>query len=94
MEIRVVDYYEDEASLFSSSDIESGEDGKPVSKYVVEANTVHTTTPLDNKDDDGYDYRWPTRSPLPSDNGDSIPYPNRTISNPNSGSGNVVRIEI
>ena len=31
---------------------------------------------------------WPTRSPLPPHNGDSMPYPNRTISNSNSGSGN------
>ena len=44
----MVDYYEDEASLFSSSDTQSGEDGKPVSKYVVEANAVNTTTSSDD----------------------------------------------
>ena len=49
MEIRVVDYYEDKASLFSSSDTQSGEDGKAVPKYVAEANTVHTTTLSDDE---------------------------------------------
>ena len=47
-----------------------------------------TSSDIGNQDDDGHDYRWPTRSPLQPDNGDSLPYPNRTISNPNSGSGN------
>ena len=47
MEIRVVDYYDDEASLFSDSDEQTGGDGKEVSKYVVEAETDdNEITPL------------------------------------------------
>ena len=40
MEIRVVDYYDDEASLFSDSNEHIGGEEKNVSKYVVEAETV------------------------------------------------------
>ena len=45
MEIRVVDYYDDEASLFSNSDKQGGGDEKEVSKYVVEAETVEKSKP-------------------------------------------------
>ena len=45
MEIRVVDYYDDEASLFSNTDEQSGGDGKEVSKFVVEAETVGKSKP-------------------------------------------------
>ena len=40
MEIRVVDYFTDEASLFSDSNEQQGEGGKEVSKLVVEAEPV------------------------------------------------------
>ena len=40
------------------------------------------------EEDDTHDHRWPTRSPIPGDNGDSKPYPsNRPWSNANSGGG-------
>ena len=38
-----------------------------------------------DEENDIHDYRWPTRSPIPVDNGDSKPYPNRTISNHQPG---------
>ena len=48
----MVDYYDDEASLFSNSDKQGDGDGKEFSKYVVEAETVGQSKPGALKNDE------------------------------------------
>ena len=64
------DVYSNLCNNMSSTDIEA--------EVTEVAPTKGPTSDIGNQDDDGHDHRWPTRSPLPPDYGDSMPYPNRT----------------